>query len=161
MLTGRIAPLLLASLVIIEGGSLLLSRAPAHAEQANTLESEIAQVETRVDRYESAALAQAAKTVPGSPQRIVVLGKVLYYDKNLSVNRNTACAFCHMPETGFQGAIETINKSTSPVRFAPASALASRRLRRMPHSRRRSTIARAPVISWAEISGICARPACG
>jgi cytochrome c peroxidase len=112
MILGRIAPLLLASLAIIEGGSLLLSRAPARAQPATQLETEIAQVEARVDRYESSALAQAAKTVPGSSQRIVVLGKVLYYDKNLSVNRNTACAFCHMPETGFQGAIEAINETT-------------------------------------------------
>jgi cytochrome c peroxidase len=29
----------------------------------------------------------------------IPLGKLLFYDKALSVNRNEACAFCHMPQT--------------------------------------------------------------
>ena len=80
--------------------------------QPSTLQSQIAQVESQVDRAEASAVAEVPKTTPGSPERIVVLGKILFFDKNLSVNRNTACAFCHMPQTGFQGAIEIINKTT-------------------------------------------------
>jgi cytochrome c peroxidase len=75
----------------------------------NVTEQEIAHVEARVDAFEASALAQAAASHPGNPRRVAALGKVLFFDKNLSVNRNTACAFCHMPETGYQGAIESIN----------------------------------------------------
>ena len=34
------------------------------------------------------------------------------YDKQLSVNRNEACAFCHMPETGFTGPVSELNRTT-------------------------------------------------
>ncbi len=35
-------------------------------------------------------------------QEITLLGKLIFYDKELSVKRNETCAFCHMPEDGFQ-----------------------------------------------------------
>ena len=37
----------------------------------------------------------------------------MLYDKQLSVNRNEACAFCHMPETGFTGPVSELNGTTS------------------------------------------------
>jgi cytochrome c peroxidase len=72
----------------------------------------IAQVEARVDAFESEALTQASQVYPDAPEAVVVLGKLLFFDKNLSVNRNTACGFCHVPETGFQGGIELINRTS-------------------------------------------------
>ncbi|HEX3348728.1 MAG TPA: cytochrome c peroxidase [Acetobacteraceae bacterium] len=45
-------------------------------------------------------------------QRFELLGKAMLYDKQLSVNRNEACAFCHMPETGFTGPISALNATT-------------------------------------------------
>ena len=77
-----------------------------------TLQTEIAQVEARVDVHEHDALTQASQVYPGSPEAVVVLGKLLFFDKYLSVNRNTACGFCHNQETGFQGGIELINRTT-------------------------------------------------
>ena len=44
--------------------------------------------------------------------RTFLLGKLLVFDKQLSVNRNEACAFCHMPETGFTGPISELNATT-------------------------------------------------
>jgi cytochrome c peroxidase len=41
-----------------------------------------------------------------------LLGKLMLFDKELSVNRNEACVFCHMPETGFTGSISEINRTT-------------------------------------------------
>jgi cytochrome c peroxidase len=85
-----------------------------HGQEENsqqTLQTQIAQVEAQVDTHERAALAEATHTYAGSPQAIVVVGKVLFFDRNLSVNRNTACAFCHIPETGFQGGSELINRT--------------------------------------------------
>jgi cytochrome c peroxidase len=107
----RILGLMIVAIAIVEFGSLLLGGTAARSQPA-TLQAEIAQVESQVDRTEASALAQVAKTTPGSHERVVALGKILFFDKNLSVNRNTACAFCHMPQTGFQGAIEIINKTT-------------------------------------------------
>lgn len=81
------------------------------AEDRQGLLQEIAEVEQEVDRIEAGALAAIPSLLPGSPERVAGLGKILFYDKALSVNRNEACAFCHMPQTGFQGAIESLNKA--------------------------------------------------
>jgi len=35
----------------------------------------------------------------------------MLYDKNLSVNRNEACAFLHMPETGLTGPVSELNRT--------------------------------------------------
>jgi cytochrome c peroxidase len=75
------------------------------------LQTEIAQVEASVDAHEREALTQASQVYPGAPEADVVPGKLLFFDKNLSVNRNTACGFCHTPETRFQGGIELINRT--------------------------------------------------
>ena len=45
-------------------------------------------------------------------QQIELLGKLMLFDKDLSVNRNEACAFCHMPEVGFTGPISELNRTT-------------------------------------------------
>jgi len=45
-------------------------------------------------------------------QQIELLGKLMLYDKELSVNRNEACAFCHMPEAGFTGPVSELNRTT-------------------------------------------------
>jgi cytochrome c peroxidase len=37
------------------------------------------------------------------------LGKLLNFDENMSPFRNVACAFCHMPYTGFSGPIPSVN----------------------------------------------------
>src|SRR4029077_2237828 len=50
---------------------------------------------------------------PGDQSRqIALLGKAMLYDKQLSVNRNQACAFCHMPEAGFTGPVSELNRTT-------------------------------------------------
>jgi cytochrome c peroxidase len=38
------------------------------------------------------------------------LGKALFFDKNLSLNKNQSCASCHAPEVGWTGPDEEINK---------------------------------------------------
>ncbi len=52
------------------------------------------------------------------------LGKILFFDENLSLNRNQSCAACHGPEVGWTGPNENINNhgavyeasGTGPVR---------------------------------------------
>jgi|HubBroStandDraft_2_1064218.scaffolds.fasta_scaffold40863_2 cytochrome c peroxidase len=73
---------------------------------------EIAQVEAEIDRIETQTLGRLAVPPTNQVQQIELLGKAMLYDKELSVNRNEACAFCHMPETGFTGPISELNRTT-------------------------------------------------
>jgi cytochrome c peroxidase len=76
------------------------------------VEREIDRVVTEIDRIEAQTLAQLSNGLPGPTGDTVLLGKLLIYDKQLSVDRNEACAFCHMPEAGFTGPISELNATT-------------------------------------------------
>jgi cytochrome c peroxidase len=102
---------IVVALVTAIGASSLFAGHAEETDTRQTLQMQIAQIEAQVDTHERAALAQASHTYAGSPQAMVAVGKALFFDKNLSVNRNTACAFCHTPETGFQGGSELINRT--------------------------------------------------
>jgi len=73
---------------------------------------EIAQVEAEIDRIEAQALERLSAPPDNQVQQIELLGKAMLYDKHLSVNRNEACAFCHMPQTGFTGPVSELNATT-------------------------------------------------
>src|SRR5713226_7735089 len=73
---------------------------------------EIAQVEAEIDRIEAQAMERLSAPPDNQVQQIELLGKVMLYDKHLSVNRNEACAFCHMPQTGFTGPVSELNATT-------------------------------------------------
>jgi len=93
-------------------------------------EQEISRVVDEIDRIEAQTLAQLRDAPPDLAQRTVLLGKLLMYDKQLSVNRNEACAFCHMPETGFTGPISELNATT----VAYPGSVRSRFSQRKPQS---------------------------
>ena len=79
------------------------------------LESETNRVNAEIDRLEQEALAQwraLPKSSGTAMRQIQLLGKIELFDKNLSVNRNQACSFCHMPYTGFSGPISSLNATT-------------------------------------------------
>src|SRR6202165_6015890 len=87
------------------------------AEESGTVLSpqalqEIAQVEAEIDRIEAQAIERLAAPPDNQIQQVEVLGKLMLYDKQLSVNRNEACAFCHTPETGFTGPVSELNRTT-------------------------------------------------
>lgn len=42
-------------------------------------------------------------------EAVRVLGKLMNFDQNISPFQNEACAFCHMPYTGFGGSIPSVN----------------------------------------------------
>ena len=73
----------------------------------------ITQVEAEIDRIEDDTLKRLATPPDNQVQQIELLGKLLLFDKDLSVNRNEACAFCHMPETGFTGPVSELNRTTA------------------------------------------------
>src|SRR5260370_15805748 len=58
---------------------------------------EIAQVEAEIDRIEARAIERLAAPPDNPIQQIQLLRQVILYDKDLSVYRNEACCFCHMP----------------------------------------------------------------
>jgi cytochrome c peroxidase len=110
---------------------------PAPAE----LEKEIKRVEADIDKVFADTLAE----VPAIPsdtgsrlKRMQTLGKLLLFDKQLSVNRNEACTFCHMPEVDFTGPISILNQTTvsypGSVRDASADPAHSRYGHRKPQS---------------------------
>ena len=74
---------------------------------------EIRAVEEEIDRIEAAALVLAGNEGLDPYQKINTLGKLLLFDKTLSVNRNEACVLCHMPETGWTGPVSALNATTS------------------------------------------------
>jgi cytochrome c peroxidase len=85
------------------------------------LNSEIVRVLREVDFIESRALARWHELQPpmltGQPPVLTnigteateTLGELMLFDKNISPNRNQACASCHMPYVGFSGPIPSVN----------------------------------------------------
>src|ERR1700675_1262977 len=121
--------LMLASIVcLIVLGSVLISRgiSAQDAPAANyfpyppgiipaDLVPEIDRVNREVNLIESEAVAQwhALPINSGTAMRQVqILGKLELFAKNLSVNKNQACSFCHMPYAGFSGPIPSVNLTT-------------------------------------------------
>src|SRR2546423_4804832 len=80
-----------------------------------SLEQEIKRVEAEIDKIFADTLAQLP-SIPSDTahrmKRVQTLGKLELFDKQLSVNRNTACTFCHMPDTDFTGPISMLNATT-------------------------------------------------
>src|SRR5437899_7923354 len=87
------------------------------AEEASAILSpqalqEIAHVEAEIDRIQAQTIERLAVPPDNQVQQVELLGKLMLYDKQLSVNRNEACAFCHMPEMGFTGPVSELNRTT-------------------------------------------------
>jgi cytochrome c peroxidase len=88
------------------------------------LDSEINRVTAEIDSIFLGALAQwkalPAPTLAGNPvslqntglRLVQILGKLELFDKTISVNKNVACSFCHMPYAGFSGPISSVNATT-------------------------------------------------
>jgi cytochrome c peroxidase len=85
------------------------------------LNSEIARVLREIDIIEARAIARAQALTPpiltGQPpilqntgtEAVETLGELMNYDKNISPNKNIACASCHMPYVAFSGPIPSVN----------------------------------------------------
>ncbi len=85
------------------------------------LNSELVRVTREVDGIERRALVRSRTLVPptltGQPPTLTgtgtaaieLLGELMNYDKNISPNRNEACASCHMPYVAFSGPIPSVN----------------------------------------------------
>src|SRR6202795_5023158 len=121
--------LMLASVVcLVVLGSVLISRDISAQDVADSvyfpyppgiippdLVPEIARVNREVKLIEAEALAKwhaLPKNSGTAMRQVQILGKLELFDKNLSVNKNQACSFCHMPYAGFSGPIPSVNLTT-------------------------------------------------
>src|SRR5947209_13523054 len=85
------------------------------------LDPEIERVLREVHVVETRALARAQALTPpiltGQPpilqntgtEAVETLGELMNYDRNISPNKNQACASCHMPYVAFSGPIPSVN----------------------------------------------------
>jgi cytochrome c peroxidase len=75
------------------------------------------EVETIFGRYFAEWQALTPPTLTSNPptlqgtgyEAVRILGGLLNYDETMSPFQNTACAFCHLPYTGFSGPIPSVN----------------------------------------------------
>ena len=74
--------------------------------------------------YYDATAAAIDNTPPGDPvtDKIATLGRVLFYDKNLSVNNAVSCASCHQQARGFDDATR-FSTGFSGAAFTTAHAM--------------------------------------
>ena len=98
---------------------------------------EIAEVEAEIDRIETQTLERLTAPPDNEVQQVELLGKAMLYDKQLSVNRNEACAFCHMPEVGFTGPHLSLIARPAPIQVQCARVLAIGNRRHTPTPRSR------------------------
>src|SRR5450756_855536 len=68
-------------------------------------------------------VAWAAGTLSPKEQ----LGKAIFFDQNLSLNRNLSCASCHDPAVGFTGPISAINLHGAVYEGSIAGAFGNRK----------------------------------
>src|SRR5438132_313494 len=101
-----------AVIVIAAPGVDVVSAQEASTTLTPAALAEIAQVEAEIDRIEAQTMERLATPPDNQVQQIELIGKLLLYDKQLSVYRNEACAFCHMPEMGFTGPVSELNRTT-------------------------------------------------
>jgi len=77
-----------------------------------SFDQDVARVVADVDRIEAETLGQMDRSALDRQGQVRTLGKLLLFDKRLSVHQNEACSFCHTPETGFTGPIQSLNETT-------------------------------------------------
>jgi cytochrome c peroxidase len=138
----RNATLLIASLLLVSV-PLISSDAKAPA----TFERDVEAVVANLDRIEFDTLRHMGQSALDREGQIRTLGKLLLFDRHLSVNQNEACNFCHTPETGFTGPIQSLNLTT----VSYPGSVRTRFSQRKPQSYMYATFA--PVLHYNALQG--------
>jgi cytochrome c peroxidase len=112
-----------------------------------SFDKDVARVVADIDRIEAETLRQLDRTTLDREGQVRTLGKLLLFDKRLSVNQNEACSFCHTPETGFTGPIQSLNLST----VSYPGSVRTRFSQRKPQSYMYATFA--PVLHYNALQG--------
>src|SRR5579863_2494511 len=108
---------------------------------------EVARVVAEIDRIEAETERQMNRTALDRQGQMRTLGKLLLFDRHLSVDQNEACSFCHMPEAGFTGPIESLNQTT----VSYPGSVRSRFSNRKPQSYMYAPFA--PVLNYNRVQG--------
>ncbi len=116
-------------------------------EMPPSFNQDVAKVVADIDRIEAETLRQMHQTTLDRQGQIHTLGKLMLFDKHLSVNQNEACSFCHTPETGFTGPIQSLNLST----VSYPGSVRTRFSQRKPQSYMYATLA--PVLHYNALQG--------
>jgi cytochrome c peroxidase len=107
----------IAVIVLASASTLLIAgervTAVDHDRIPASAQKEIHSVELEIHRIEDESLTKAQLVSLDRFQQITLLGKIIFYDQELSVKRNESCSFCHMPETGFTGPVSALNQTTA------------------------------------------------
>jgi cytochrome c peroxidase len=112
-----------------------------------SFDKDVARVVANIDKIEADTLLQLNRTTLDREGQVRTLGKLLLFDKHLSVNQNEACSFCHTPETGFTGPIQSLNLST----VSYPGSVRTRFSQRKPQSYMYATFA--PVLHYNALQG--------
>ena len=112
-----------------------------------SFDQDVARVVMEVDRIEADTLRQMDHTTLDRQGQMRTLGRLLLFDKHLSVKQNEACSFCHMPETGFTGPIQSLNETT----VSYPGSVRTRFSNRKPQSYMYAPFA--PVLHYNELQG--------
>jgi cytochrome c peroxidase len=115
-----IADRVLASAVVLLSAKSANLRASAEQASASTsqglagqmpagFDADVARVVAELDQIEADTLRLADKTTLDRQGQIHTLGELMLFDKHLSVKQTEAWSFCHTPETGFIGPIQSLN----------------------------------------------------
>src|ERR1700720_171836 len=90
------------------------ARSPSNlgGQMPPAFDQEGARVVAEVDRIEADTFREMDSTTLDRQGQVHTLGKLLLFDRHLSVHQNEACSFCHTPETGFTGPIQSLNLTT-------------------------------------------------
>ncbi len=136
------------------------------------LSPEVARVLGEVNFIETEAIGQwhalTPPTLTGNPPilqntgvaSVEVLGKLMNFDKNISPNKNEACASCHMPYVAFSGPIPSVNLTMIAYPGSSHFRAGKRTAQRYTYSSYflHSSTTPPRALSLAGISGIRARP---
>jgi cytochrome c peroxidase len=106
----RRVTLMLLVFAALESGLFVAGR--VFAQKSAPRQATLSDIVAQIDREESRTLKGIDLSRLDRTHRIELLGKLIFFDRQLSVNRNEACAFCHMPQAGFTGAIQAFNVTT-------------------------------------------------
>jgi len=87
-------------------------RSTSAGQMPPSFDKDVARVVAEIDTIENETLQHRNESGLDRDGQIRTLGKLLLFDKHLSVHENEACSFCHMPETGFTGPIPSLNLTT-------------------------------------------------
>lgn len=109
--TAIVATVAFFSLAMTKNPSTQLSGRNLGGQMPPAFDQDVARVVAELDRIEADTRSQMTDATLDRQGQLRTLGKLLLFDKHLSVNQNEACSFCHTPETGFTGPIQSLNET--------------------------------------------------